>query len=214
MSANRDTKQGGRSGRRPGDARTREAIAAAARRRFGALGYDATTIRGVAEDAGVDPALVLYFFRSKDGLFAACIDWPFDPEAEIPRVIGDARSGVGARLTRLMLETWDAEEGRNPIVALLRAAMTHETVGAQLRGFLELQVLGPVTAALGSDQPELRGALVASELIGLGVGRHVLKLEPLASLEREAVVDLVGPRVQQLLTHRLGAAATRTRPAR
>lgn len=192
-----------RSGRRPGDARTREAIAAAARRRFGALGYDATTIRAVAEEAGVDPALVLYFFGSKDRLFAASIDWPFDPAAELPAVLGDRRSGVGERLVRLMLQTWDAEEGRNPIVALLRAAMTQETAAAQLREFLETQLLAPITAALRSDQPELRAALVASELVGLGIARHVLRLEPLASLDREAVVALVGPRVQRSLTHRL-----------
>jgi AcrR family transcriptional regulator len=192
-----------RSGRRPGDARTREAIAAAARRRFGALGYDATTIRAVAEEAGVDPALVLYFFGSKERLFAACIDWPFDPAAEIPAVIGDRRSGVGARLVALMLQTWDAEEGRNPIVALLRAAMSQETAAAQLRAFLESQLLGPITAALRRDQPELRAALVASELLGLGIARHVLRLEPLASMDREAVVTLIGPRVQRSLTHRL-----------
>jgi AcrR family transcriptional regulator len=192
-----------RSGRRPGDARTREAIAAAARRRFGALGYDATTIRAVAEEAGVDPALVLYFFGSKDRLFAASIDWPFDPAAEIPAVIGDRRSGVGERLVALMLQTWDAEEGRNPIVALLRAAMSQETAAAQLREFLESQLLRPITAALRSDQPDLRAALVASELVGLGIARHVLALEPLASLDREAVVALVGPRIQRSLTHRL-----------
>jgi AcrR family transcriptional regulator len=192
-----------RSGRRPGDAGTRAAIAAAARRRFGALGYDATTIRGVAEEAGVDPALVLYFFGSKDRLFAASIDWPFDPAAELPAVIGDRRSGIGERLIALMLQTWDAEEGRNTIVALLRTAMTQEPAAAQLRTFLESQLLAPVTAALGCDQPELRAALVASELLGLGIARHVLRLEPLASMDREAVVALIGPRVQRSLTHRL-----------
>lgn len=192
-----------RSGRRPGDARTRETIAAAARRRFGALGYDATTIRAVAEEAGVDPSLVLYFFGSKERLFAACIDWPFDPAVEIPAVIGDRRSGVGERLVALMLETWDAEEGRNPIVALLVAAMTQEAAAVQLRTFLETQLLAPITTALRSDRPDLRAALVASELIGLGLTRHVLRLEPLASLDREAVVALVGPRIQRSLTHRL-----------
>jgi AcrR family transcriptional regulator len=192
-----------RSGRRPGDARTKGAIAAAARRRFGQAGYEATTIRAIADEAGVDPALVLYFFGSKDGLFAASVDWPFDPAAELPAVIGDRRAGVGQRLVRLMLDTWDAEDSRNLVVAQLRAAMSHETAGRQLRAFLESELLGPLTTALRSDQPELRASLVASQLVGLGIARHVLKFEPLASLPRDDVVALVGPQVQRSLTHRL-----------
>jgi AcrR family transcriptional regulator len=194
-----------RSGRRPGDARTKAAITAAARRQFGRAGYEATTIRGIAEEAGVDPALVLYFFGSKDGLFAACVDWPFDPATKLPDVIGDRRAGVGERLVRLMLETWDAEDGRNLVVALLRAAMSHETAARQLRVFLETEILSPLTTALRCDEPELRASLVASELVGLGIARHVLKLEPLASLAREDVVALIGPQVQRSLTHRLRA---------
>jgi AcrR family transcriptional regulator len=202
MAAQRDN-AARRSGRRPGDARTKAAITAAARRQFGAGGYEATTVRAIAAEAGVDPALVLYFFGSKDDLFAACVEWPFDPAAELPAVIGDGRSGVGNRLVGLMLETWDAADGRNVVVSQLRAAMSHEAAGRQLRAFLESEILGPLTHALRSDQPELRGSLVATQLIGLGITRHVLALEPLASLDRDHVIALIGPQVQRSLTHRL-----------
>jgi AcrR family transcriptional regulator len=197
-----------KTGRRPGDAGTRAAIAAAARRRFGADGYAATTVRAVAADAGVDPALVLYFFGSKDGLFAASVQWPFDPAAEIPKVVGGraGRAGAGARLVRLMLTTWDAADGRNVVVTQLRAAMGHEAAAAQLRAFLEAEILAPLMAALGVDQPELRASLVAAQLVGLGLARHVLALEPLASMDAEAVVALVGPQVQRTLTHKLASA--------
>lgn len=191
------------SGRRPGDARTRAAVLTAARRRFGTTGYEATTVRGVAADAGVDPALVLYFFGSKDGLFAASVEWPFDPATTLPAVIGDDRGGVGARLVALMLETWDATGGRNLVIAQLRAAMSRETAAHQLRAFLQSEILGPLTTALRCDQPELRSGLVASQLIGLGLTRHVLALEPLASMPAAGVVSLVGPQVQRSLTHRL-----------
>jgi AcrR family transcriptional regulator len=192
-----------RSGRRPGDAQTKAAITAAARRQFGAAGYEATTVRAVAAEAGVDPALVLYFFGSKDGLFAACVDWPFDPAAELATVIGDRRGGVGERLVRLVLSTWDAEDGRNVVVAQLQAAMSHETASRQLRTFLESEILGPLTEALRCDRPQLRASLVAAQLIGLGIARHVLALEPLASMEREDVIAILGPQVQRSLTHRL-----------
>jgi AcrR family transcriptional regulator len=196
-----------RSGRRAGDSGTREAITAAARRQFGHLGYDATTIRAIAEAAGVDPALVLYFFGSKDKLFAASIEWPFDPALEIPAVIGDDPAGAGGRLVGLFLRTWDAEAGRNPIVALLRAAMSQESAERQLRSFLETQILQPLLTGLRSDQPDLRAALVAAQLLGLGIARHVLKLEPLTSLDPERVAELVGPQIQRSLTEPLPAPA-------
>jgi AcrR family transcriptional regulator len=203
MAARREETTARRGGRRPGDARTRAAILTAARGRFGAAGYEATTVRGVAADAGVDPALVLYFFGSKDGLFAACAQWPFDPAVELPAVLGDRRSGVGERLVALMLRTWDEAEGRNLVIAQLRAAMSHQTAAAQLRTFLETEILGPLTTALRCDRPELRASLVAAQLVGLGLTRHVLALEPLASMPHDEVTRLVGPQVQRSLTHRL-----------
>jgi AcrR family transcriptional regulator len=189
-----------RTGRRAGDSGTRDAIAAAARRQFGRAGYDATTIRAVAKEAGVDPALVLHFFGSKDQLFAACVQWPFDPSVELPAVIAGGADEAGRRLVALFLKTWDAEDGRNPIVALLRAAMSQETAERQLRTFLESQILGPLVTGLRCDQPDLRAGLVASQLLGLGIARHVLKLEPLASLDAERVLDLVAPQVRRALT--------------
>ncbi|HEY4096906.1 MAG TPA: TetR family transcriptional regulator [Baekduia sp.] len=192
-----------KTGRRPGDSGSKDAITAAARRRFGAQGYDATTIRAVAEEAGVDPSLVLYFFGSKEKLFAACVQWPFDPALELPAVVAAGAAGAGPRLVALFLATWDAEDGRNPIVALLRAAMSQETAERQLRTFLETQILGPLVAGLDTDQPDLRASLVASQLIGLGIARHVLKFEPLASLAAEQVVALVGPQVERTLTEPL-----------
>jgi hypothetical protein len=118
-------------------------------------------------------------------------------------VIGDRRGGVGERLVRLVLGTWDAEDGRNVVVAQLQAAMSHETASRQLRTFLESEILGPLTTALRCDRPQLRASLVAAQLIGLGIARHVLAFEPLASMDREDVIAVVGPQVQRSLTHRL-----------
>ena len=68
-------------GRRPGTSNSREAIAGAARALFGELGYDRTTIRGVAAAASVDPALVMHFFGSKQKLFVETMAVPFDAAA-------------------------------------------------------------------------------------------------------------------------------------
>ena len=187
-------------GRRPGETATREAILSAATAQFGSLGFDATTIRSIASEAGVDPSLVMHFFGSKTELFVAAIDWPFDPAEEVPRVVGDDPGGAGKRLAALFISTWDAEEKRNTIVALLRAAMNQDVAARQLREFIELEILSPLLAALGSDKLELRANLVASQLLGVGIVRYVLAFEPLASLPPAAVVDLISPSVQVSLT--------------
>src|ERR1700754_2299105 len=179
-----------KTGRRPGETGTRAAILEAATSQFGAHGFDAATIRSIASEAGVGPALVMHFFGSKTDLFVAAIDWPFDPAEEVPRVVGDDPAGAGRRLVELFISTWDADEKRNTIVALLRAAMNQDAAARQLREFLEQEILDPLLAALGSDQAELRANLVASQLLGLGIVRHVLGFEPFASLPAAAVVDL------------------------
>src|SRR5260370_1771287 len=76
-----------RTGRRPGPGGTRERILAAARSDFGKTGYEGTTIRGIAAQAKVDPALVMHYFNSKDGVFRPAVKFPVDPSQFIPRLL-------------------------------------------------------------------------------------------------------------------------------
>jgi AcrR family transcriptional regulator len=193
-----------RTGRRPGSTGTREAIRAAAARQFGLRGFDGTTIRSVAEEAGVDPALVIQFFGSKDQLLTASIEWPFDPAVEVAAITRDGPAEVPERLVALFVRTWDAERGRNPIVALLRAATVREPAGRQLREFLEHQLMGPIVASLDVDRAPLRAGLVAAQLIGMGVARYVLRFEPLASMPADEVVHVMTPAVRAALTGDIG----------
>jgi AcrR family transcriptional regulator len=189
-----------RTGRRPGDNATRDAIADAARRQFGQRGYADTTIRSVASEAGVDPALVMHYFGSKDRLFSASVQWPFDPATEIDHVVRGGPQEAAQRLVTLFVKTWDAHRGRNPIVAQLRAAMSQQSAERQLRDFITHELLTPLVTALDCDQPEVRANLVAAHLLGLGVTRYVLRLEPLASMRRDEVIALMTPPVQAALT--------------
>jgi AcrR family transcriptional regulator len=199
-----------KTGRRRGESGTRRAIATAAQRQFGERGFAKTTIRSVAEEAGVDPALVMQFFGSKDQLFAQTIRWPFDPAEEISAVIGGDRATAGARLVALFVRTWDAHRGRNPIVTLLRAATTQDSAAEQLRHFLEDEVLMPLVERLECDAPAVRANLVATQLLGLGIARYVLRFQPLAAMRPGEVVALLGPHVQSALT---GPLPSGTRPA-
>jgi AcrR family transcriptional regulator len=56
--------------------RTESAILEAARQQFAEDGYERVTIRGVAGQAGIDPALVMQYYGSKEQLFAAAARWP------------------------------------------------------------------------------------------------------------------------------------------
>jgi AcrR family transcriptional regulator len=192
-----------RTGRRPGVSSTRQAILAAARQLFAQRGYDGATIRAIATAAGVDAALVVHFFGSKAALLREAIEWPFDPEVEISRVLADGRSQAGRHVVELFVRTWDQEQRRNSIITLLRAASTEPQAANMLRDFVRHELLAPLMARLGSDRPDLRASLAASQLVGLGITRYVLGCEPLASSAPSQVVAWLAPTIQRYLTGKI-----------
>jgi AcrR family transcriptional regulator len=192
-----------RTGRRPGRSSTRQAILDAARRLFAERGYEGATMRAIAAEAGVDAALVVHFFGNKATLLAEAVDWPFDPEVEMPKLLAGGRRQVGRRVVELFIRTWDDEGTRSPILTLLRAATTEPRAAELMRDFLHRRLFTPLMARLDADQPDLRTDLVIAQLIGLGMTRYVIGLDRLASAEAAEVVDLIAPTVQRYLTHRL-----------
>ncbi|MGR6321075.1 TetR family transcriptional regulator [Micromonospora soli] len=190
-----------RTGRRPGNPGTREAILDAARAAFAERGFDGASIRAIAAAAQVDPALVHHYFGSKDQLFLAAMNFPADPRELLPKVIAGGREGIGERLVRMFLAVWDSPAGTAG-VALLRSAVGNEWGARLLREFLTTQVLRRVLDHLDVDPAELplRGSLVASQLMGLAMTRYVIKLEPVASAPTETLVTTIGPTVQRYIT--------------
>jgi AcrR family transcriptional regulator len=192
------------AGRRPGESGTREAILEAARAAFADAGYDRATIRGIATAAGVDPALVLHYFGSKEGLFEAALELPVHPGEVFARGAAAGRDQLGATVVRSFLEAWEPPESRVRLQAMLRSAMTNETAMAMIRDLLVREVFGPITRALGLPDAQLRATLVGSQLVGLGMMRFVGRLEPLASTSIDELVAAVGPTVQRYLTGEIG----------
>jgi len=190
-----------RPGRRPGNPDTRDAVLAAARAAFAERGFDGATIRGIAADAGVDPALVHHYFGSKDQLFLAAIEAPANPADLLPEVLAAGRDELGAAVVRLLLKVWDGPM-RPAGLALVRSAVGNEWTAKLLREFLVTQVLRRVVATLEipAAEREARGALVASQLIGIVMARYVLRVEPLASASPQWLVAAIGPNVQRYLT--------------
>ncbi|MGC4853001.1 TetR family transcriptional regulator [Micromonospora sp. DT4] len=195
-----------RTGRRPGNPDTREAILDAARAAFAERGFDAAPIRAIAATAGVDPALVHHYFGTKDQLFRAAMNFPVDPAELLPAVLAGDQDGVGERLVRTFIGIWDSPAG-SAGVALLRSVVSSEWTARLLREFVTTQVLRRVLDQLDVEEAQLplRGSLVATQLIGLAMIRHVVRLEPVASADPETLVAAIGPTVQRYLTGPLPA---------
>jgi len=188
-----------RTGRRPGPAGTRANILAAARAQFARSGYDGATIRAIAAAARVDPKLVLHYFDSKDGIFMAAMDLPFDPAEAIPEMLRPGLNGLGVRLARFFIDVWDSPEGARAH-AIVRSMVTSERAAALMRDFVSREILARVARSLELDHPQLRASLAASQLIGLAMLRYVVKVEPLASAPPAKLAAWIGPTIQRYFT--------------
>jgi AcrR family transcriptional regulator len=195
-----------RTGRRPGPSRTREEILQTARAAFAARGYDAVSIRAIARDAHVDPALVHRFFGSKESVFVAAMQLPIEPSRLVPAILTQGPDGLGERVVETLLTLYDKTDASAPFQAFLRAAVTNEQAATMLREFLTTEILGRVAAA-AADQPELRAALAASQILGLVMARYIVRVPQIVEAERSHLAACVGPTIQRYLTAPLPDAA-------
>ena len=192
--------QARRTGRRAGDSGTREAILEAARRQFADHGFDGATIRGIAADAGVDPALVHHFYGTKEKLFVVAMRFPVVPSEVLPRVLAGAPDRIGEAAVRAVLAIWEARETRAQALALLRSAVTNERAATMLREFVTSTILGIIASAVRQEDAEYRASLAASQIVGLGIARYVIGLRPIVAASVDELVAAIGPTIQRYLT--------------
>jgi AcrR family transcriptional regulator len=173
---------------------TRAAILRAARDRFATDGYERATIRAVARDADIDPAMVMRYFGNKEGLFAAASEI----DLRLPQLTDVPSEEVGVRLVRHFLDRWEGDETLN---ALLRVSVTNSAGADRVHAVFSDQI-APVVAAVCPDpeQVRTRAALLASQILGMALSRYVLKLPPAVALTREEIVSWLAPTVQRYLT--------------
>ena len=174
---------------------TRRAILAAARATFAARGYEQTTIRAVAAQAGVDASMVMRYFQSKAGLFTAAVTM----DLQVPDLRSVPASRRGELLVRHFVSRWEDPVHDDELIALLRTGVTSQTVAGRLQAVLGQLITEPI-AALGDERAAERGTLIAAQLLGLALCRYILRFEPLASLPADDVVAAVAPSVQRYLT--------------
>lgn len=179
----------------------RQRIIDAARQRFMRDGYERATVRAIAADAGVDVAMVYYFFGNKEGLFtAATLTGPEHPLHQLATLLDEGTERIGERLVRRFLEHWEEGAVFEPFLTLWRSAAIHPEARKVLHDSLAGPIAKRVAAEFGVADAELRAELVASHLAGLAFARYQLKIEPLASTTVEDLVGWLGPTLQRYLT--------------
>lgn len=175
---------------------TKEAILAAARERFSADGYERATIRAIAADANIDPAMVMRYFGNKEKLFASAAVF----DLRLPDLTGTPPEEVGRRIATHVLDRWDGDE---TLMALLRASVTNPAAADRMREIFASQ-LGPAVLAVAPDDPPGRAGMIASQVLGLALTRYVLRLPPVVDMDRDTVVDWLAPTLQRYFTGRRG----------
>jgi AcrR family transcriptional regulator len=194
-------------GRRRDAAGTRRALLEAARQRFARNGYSATTVRDIADDAGVNVALINRYFESKEGLFEACLAVVVDELgrsagevselSQLPGTIAQRVAGVGP----------DGHPNQAVMMLLLRSSGEERTERMRLGVLRQFTERVASVAGWHPDEPDddrlmLRAQLLFAVSLGITVLRSSSGLDPLASATEE---DLAGPLreiVDALFSHR------------
>ena len=189
-----------RTGRRPGTPETRDEILAVARRQFATRGYEPTSLRAIAADAKVDPALLIHYFGNKEGLFTAAAGQPgrlsellAGPGKASPREFSES-------LVRVYLQLADSDQGRNTILALVRSAVSNEKAATLLRDLLAAELLPVIGRHAEHQNAPLRASLVAAQLIGIAMLRHVIRVEPVAEASPDEIAAIVAPVIERYLS--------------
>jgi AcrR family transcriptional regulator len=187
-------------GRRAKGQDTKATILAAARAEFAERGYDRASLRGIARRAGVDPALVRYWFAGgKAEIFSTSIvDAQINPKQIAEGItIGDV-GDLGKRIVRTVLGAWERPDASDRLRLVFGAAASSEDADA-VREYLTQEVFSRISSVLTGPDVALRMNLVGAHMAGLMLARHVLRLEPLASTPLDRIVEQAGPVIQRYL---------------
>ncbi|MFE8013971.1 TetR family transcriptional regulator [Streptomyces antibioticus] len=178
--------------------RTRSAILEAARRRFAAQGFERTTIRAVAADAGIDPSLVMRYYGNKARLFDAALDIDLDlpdPSTVPPGALAEA-------FVRHFLHRWEGGPADDALLLLLRSAVTNERAAQRMRDIFAAQV-APALGAVSADADQV--ALISTQLLGLALTRHLLRLPAVVGMTPQEIVTAYAPAIHNVIAREAAA---------
>ncbi len=170
-----------------------------ARGHFLARGYRAVSMRSVAADAGVDPALITYFFGSKQGLFGAAMALSANPAQVLAQALPGDLATLPERLVTALVTTWDDAERGGPLRAIVRAAVQEPSVGHLFREVVEREMIERIAERIGGPEASRHAALITLQLSGIIYSRYLLELEPIARMPLDELVRRLAPSMRTLL---------------
>lgn len=154
-------------------------------------------MRRIGAEAGVDPALIAYYFGTKEQLFVAVHELPINP-SEVALLIEGPKDKIGERVARFAMTMLAADE--STAVSLMRASASNRSAAAMLSEFIEQVLVAPIAEQIDAIDSRERASLAASQILGVLFARHIVGLPDLASASIDDLVDLIGPVLQQYLT--------------
>jgi AcrR family transcriptional regulator len=203
-------KRGTGRGRRRGSPDTRARVLEVARRRFLADGYQAVSTRSIAEEAGVDVALISYFFGSKRGLLGAALALEANPADVLRDALRGDPATMPERVLRAMVGVWDDPAYRGSLRAVVEAAVQEPDMGTLVREVVEREMIGQLAGQLGGADALQRAAAFGAQMAGIVFARYILELAPIATMPPDELVRYLAPGLHAVLQPTAGEPA---RPA-
>ena len=127
---------------------------------------------------------------------------PGDVAAGLERLADGPRETMGRRLAQVLVGALEEPESRGIVLGRVRSASSHPEAADLVRRAVSSDILR-LARAMSTDRPELRATLIGTQLVGLALARHIVRVEPLASLPPDDLVDVLAPVLQRYLTEPL-----------
>lgn len=176
---------------------TRERILDAARTLFAEQGFERTTIRAIASAAEINPSLVIRYFGSKEGLFAASTD--IDLRVADLSAVPEAERGE--TIVARFLDRWEGPDAGEELPVMLRAAASHEGARDRFLEAMQRQVRPMIATICPPDRIDVCLALCKTQLSGLAFTRYVLRVPAVVALDRDFLIRRIGATIQGYLTN-------------
>jgi AcrR family transcriptional regulator len=174
---------------------TRQAILSAARELFSQDSYDRVTVRKIAAKAGIDAALVIRYFGSKEELFLRALT----SVGVCPSTVFEGKtSTLGERLLKTQVPEWDKQDPNSPLLIIMRALSNPEAASSLIK-LLDQDIVQPIAEQISAPDHQLRAELILAQLIGLAVVRNLLRSEVLSTTPLERLVEMLNPVFQYYL---------------
>ncbi|WP_237197678.1 TetR/AcrR family transcriptional regulator [Rothia nasimurium] len=210
MAAQNSTPSSSPRGRRSGGTRSREDILRAATNLFAEQGFEGTSVRAIAAQAQVDPALIRHFFGSKEALFTTLLN-----EATELSTRQTTTPSSGDRATDLVaayLHLWESPETGPLLIGLVRSALASATGAPAIKEALTRYLTQSCADPLKPSLDEASAELLGTQLLGLAVGRYLLGLPHLVALSTDELIERAAPAVQSYLEGNSRSRKTRSAP--